>query len=226
MKPEEQAYFTRAKVPAEDEIFCQLVRPGMSVLDVGCGEGRCTEKLRALTENVWAIDANTKALPALRRRMGRDFGVKLAAADMRNLPFPDAHFDLLLAALSGIDYLLSKSDRAKALCEFDRVLRPGGYCVFSSVNRLGVVLSPRSPTKMALLKWRLRHVLSGRFLRRSLIDSLGVDLYQSMPQSVIREVTTNTGMDFVFATNKLASTKNLLLISLFSAWPYYVFNKK
>ena len=222
MNPEDEPYNTQADIPAEDKILRELVQPGMSALDVGCGVGRSTLKLRALTDNVWSIDRNVKAIRRLRRRSSTNALV----ADMRNLPFPDGHFDLVLVALCGIDYLLTRSDRATALREMERVLRAGGFCVLSSHNRLGVFLSPRGLTNIRWSKWRLRHVFSGRVFRRSFVDLNGIQLYQSLPPTLIREVTSATQMKFVFATNRFATTRSLLLLSMFSAIPHFVFAKE
>ena len=56
--------------------------------------------------------------------------VQLVQADARELPFPDASFDLVL----GLDLLAHLPDTAQALRELTRVARVGGRVVFDTTN--------------------------------------------------------------------------------------------
>ena len=52
--------------------------------------------------------------------------VAVETADMRNLPFADQTFDIVMSNWA-VHNVGAESDRAQALCEMVRVLRPGGH---------------------------------------------------------------------------------------------------
>jgi ubiquinone/menaquinone biosynthesis C-methylase UbiE len=213
-------------IPCESAILAGLIRPGMSALDVGCGAtGRSALLLHSLGLEVYACDVNTESVQELRGRLDDRHDIRLLAADAQALPFrPDA-FDLVVVAMSGLDYLSPARSRIAALAEMERLLRPGGHLVFSSLNTVGVLLSPRGLSSRRYWRWRLRYLLKGVFARERLLDIDGIDMAHALPASVIAQVTRNTGLEFLYATNYTALTKNLLLLTCFSASPYYVFAK-
>ena len=92
-----------------------------AVLDVGCGEGelaaRMTQELEAA---VVAVDQSPRMVELTRAR-----DVDARIADVQSLPFPDASFDVVLAAWM----LYHVPDLPHALSEISRVLRPGGRLV-------------------------------------------------------------------------------------------------
>jgi len=62
---------------------------------------------------------------ALAGRRGVSERVEFAAADARDLPFPPESFDVVLSNLT-FSNIHGSQERARALCEAVRVLRPGG----------------------------------------------------------------------------------------------------
>jgi ubiquinone/menaquinone biosynthesis C-methylase UbiE len=97
------------------------IRPGMRVLDVGCGPGGLTRELarRLGPENVAAIDPAPQFAAACRdRNPGAD--VRIGVAEQ--LPWPDEDFDAVLSCLV-IGFL---HDPGRAVLEMARVTRPGG----------------------------------------------------------------------------------------------------
>ncbi len=211
-------------IPGERAIVSALGR-GLLALDVGCGaSGRSTRMLRSLGANVFPCDINLEALQELSRG-APDLGAgRLIAADMLDLPFPAGTFDLALVAKCGLDYIAAES-RVAALVELERVVRPGGHLVFSSLNTVGVLLSPRGLRSARYWKWRLRYLTSGSFARGRLVDINGLDMAHALPRRVIEQVTRNTAFRLEFATDRLAWTRNLWLLTCFSDWPYYLFVK-
>lgn len=102
------------------------VRPGLDVLDVGCGPGALTEELvgRVGDGAVRAVDPSDVFVAACRdRHPGVD--VRLGRAEA--LPFGDASVDRVLAQL----VLHFVSDPAAAAQDFARVLRPDGLVAAS-----------------------------------------------------------------------------------------------
>jgi ubiquinone/menaquinone biosynthesis C-methylase UbiE len=110
------------------------IEPGMTVLEVGPGNGRYTvETARAVgpTGRVVAVDIEPKIIERVRRRAHAEGITNLEAktADVYDLPFPEGTFDVvcLIAVIGEIP------DAQRALSEFHRVLKPGGTLAFSEL---------------------------------------------------------------------------------------------
>ncbi|MFG2868320.1 methyltransferase domain-containing protein [Streptomyces sp. NPDC048338] len=102
------------------------LRPGLDVLDVGCGPGTITADLAALVApgRVTAVDAAPDALDRA-RAVADERGLKnveFAVADVHALDFPDDSFDVVHAH----QVLQHVGDPVQALREMRRVCRPGG----------------------------------------------------------------------------------------------------
>jgi SAM-dependent methyltransferase len=100
---------------------------GRHVLDAGCGPGHYAEELIARGAEVVAVDGVEGMVELARKRLGER--AEVIQADLNEaLPFEKAEFDLVVCALV-IHHL---DDREACLCEFFRVLRPGGRVVLST----------------------------------------------------------------------------------------------
>ncbi|HVX19565.1 MAG TPA: methyltransferase domain-containing protein [Acidimicrobiales bacterium] len=102
------------------------LRPGQSLLDVGCGPGTITVDLARIVApgRVTALEATEAALD-LARAHAADLGcdnVDFAVGDVHALDFADATFDVVHAH----QVLQHVADPARALREMRRVCRPGG----------------------------------------------------------------------------------------------------
>lgn len=103
------------------------LRPGMEVLDVGCGTGFLTEGILEVTDRVWGLDITPEQL----RRAARKLGIPLVRGDAEKLPFRAERFDAVLSSGS-IEYWPSP---VAALREMRRVLRPGGIALVGGPTR-------------------------------------------------------------------------------------------
>ena len=100
-----------------DEIMSRVDGP---VLEAGCGAGRVLRHIHDAGREIIGIDF----IPdVLRKIQEADVSVRLAAADILHLPFPDNAFAGVLAF--GLYHNL-ESRLAEALQETLRTLRPGG----------------------------------------------------------------------------------------------------
>ncbi|MEW2354534.1 methyltransferase domain-containing protein [Spirillospora sp. NPDC029432] len=103
--------------------LAELLRPGATVLDVGCGPGTITAGLaeRVAPGRVTGVDAAASVLDEARRTAG-DRNVEFAVADVHALGFADGSFDVVHAH----QVLQHVADPVRALREMRRVCRPGG----------------------------------------------------------------------------------------------------
>lgn len=102
-----------------------MVAAGDRVLDVGCGTGVLARKAAdrvAREEQVTGLDLNEGMLAMARRLRPR---IDWRQGDATRLPFADASFDVVLSQFALMYFL----DRAAALAEMVRVLRPAGRLV-------------------------------------------------------------------------------------------------
>lgn len=115
-----------------------------AVLDVGCGLGVMLigAAKRLTTGTATGIDIwQTQDLSGNRpegtlenaRREGVAARVTVKTADMRQIPFPDGHFDVIVSNVA-IHNLYRADQRAAALREIARVLKPGGVCILADVR--------------------------------------------------------------------------------------------
>nr|BFD95385.1 class I SAM-dependent methyltransferase [Kitasatospora sp. Xyl93] len=96
------------------------------VLDCACGIGTQAIGLAALGHRVTGTDLSPVAVArAAAEAAERGLRLPAAAADMRELPFPDGRFDVVVCADNTLPHLLTAEDVRTALGEMRRVLRPG-----------------------------------------------------------------------------------------------------
>jgi SAM-dependent methyltransferase len=101
---------------------------GKRVLDAGCGHGRYAEWLVERGADVLAVDESAEMLERARQRLG-DRAVVRRADITDPLAFADEdEFDGVVCGLS-LHYV---EDWRRPFGEFARILRPGGFLVFSA----------------------------------------------------------------------------------------------
>jgi len=117
------------------------LRPGMTVLDLGCGEGRHAFEAYRRGAHVVAVDWGQHEVETTKRWLGAIAGAAEAPAraryevvrgDLTALPFPDSSIDRVIAS----EVLEHIPDDVAAFSEIARVLRPGGR-VAVTVPRYG-----------------------------------------------------------------------------------------
>lgn len=100
--------------------------PGQRVLEIGCGTGNMSLRLKRAHPGVEFVgsDPDPLALRHARRKARRLTGIRFERGYAQRLPYADASFDRVLSALM-LHHLDDATKRAAA-AEVARVLRPGG----------------------------------------------------------------------------------------------------
>lgn len=116
-----------------DELFERLdivAAPPARVLDVGSGTGRLAARLKQRwpQAEVLCLDAALGMLRQARKRAGLFKPLRRIGGDARALPLADRSVDLVVSSLC-LQWL---DDPAPAFREFARVLRPGGWLLFTT----------------------------------------------------------------------------------------------
>jgi len=101
--------------------WIESLAPGRAI-DVGCGTGRWTARLGAI-----GVDASAAMLAVAAQKGLRG---RLAVGNAAALPVAGGSADVVLCALT-FGHI---RDQAAALCEFARVLRPGGSLILSDFH--------------------------------------------------------------------------------------------
>ncbi len=113
------------------------IKPGMKVLDLGCGGGALTtEAARMVGEHgkVYALDIQPAMLKQLERKLARPENqdiknVELKLASAYDLPFEDESLD----AVFMVAVLQEIPDRNRTLREIKRVLKPVGILAITEI---------------------------------------------------------------------------------------------
>jgi SAM-dependent methyltransferase len=109
-------------------------KPGALILDAGCGNGRHAIPLARAGYRAVAFDRSAPLLAAARRSAGSARWPKFIRGCYSRLPFGTERFDAVLSLGTALGYLGDEGDQ-RALCEFRRVLVPGGRLVIETLHR-------------------------------------------------------------------------------------------
>jgi ubiquinone/menaquinone biosynthesis C-methylase UbiE len=116
------------------------LRPGLMVLDVGCGPATITADLAALVAPGHVVGLDTVPAVLTEAAHGLDTAAAFAAATAYRLPFADATFDIVHAH----QVLQHLSDPVAALREMARVCRPGGLVAARDADYAAMTWYPAS----------------------------------------------------------------------------------
>jgi len=137
--------------------LAEMLRPGLSVLDVGCGTGAITRGIaEAVAPNgrVLGIDINTGLIEEARGAHGGVAGLAFEVCDVYRLPCHEM-FDIVTAARA-LQWLAAPSDALRMMAN---AARPGGRVLVLDYNHEKIAWTPDPPISMrmfyaAFLRWR------------------------------------------------------------------------
>jgi 2-polyprenyl-3-methyl-5-hydroxy-6-metoxy-1,4-benzoquinol methylase len=141
------------------------LKPGMTVLELGCGTGSFTRELARSGANVIAIDVSPDLLEIARANYSGS-NVRYEIQNAYDLRYADAVFDSVVGSS-----VLHHLEIENALRQIYRVLKPGGTIYFTEPNMLNPQIAIQknipwikqqlgdSPDETAFFRWPLRRLL-------------------------------------------------------------------
>jgi 2-polyprenyl-3-methyl-5-hydroxy-6-metoxy-1,4-benzoquinol methylase/GNAT superfamily N-acetyltransferase len=124
------------------------LRPGMSVLDLGCGAGRHSLALARRGAIVTGVDYVGGFVEAARAAAQRDaLPARFIQEDARSLAL-DQSFDLAICLYDVVGSFASDAENDRILRTLHRQLKPGGHALISVMNL--AVLEGRGATRFSL----------------------------------------------------------------------------
>ncbi|KAJ8113788.1 hypothetical protein ONZ43_g5071 [Nemania bipapillata] len=142
------ASYSRRTAAVKSEYMLHLLKPGMRILDVGCGPGTITLGLAAHVPegNVAGVDANSDAIESA-RELCKQRGVtntSFTVGDVFKLPFEDNYFDIVHAhqVLGHLPGGEGEPGVVRGLREMRRVCKPGGFVCAREVEWSTIAVYP------------------------------------------------------------------------------------
>jgi 2-polyprenyl-6-hydroxyphenyl methylase/3-demethylubiquinone-9 3-methyltransferase len=124
----------KAMVPARFRAFDPVMGDwrGKQVLDLGCAGGFMTEALAARGAEPVGLDPSQGAIAAARAHAaGEGLAIRYETGVGEALPFEEARFDAVVC----VDVLEHVVNLEEVIGEVARVLKPGGWFFFDTINR-------------------------------------------------------------------------------------------
>ena len=145
------------------------------LLDAGCGQGKSFQHLRQVfaPQRLIGLDADPHSLELSAQEAARQgMHVELIGSDCATLEVPDASVDLLFCHQT-FHHLVEQD---KALAEFYRVLKPGGYLLFAE--------STEAYIDTWVIRWLFRHPMHVQKSAAQYLDMIRRQGFEFSPQNV------------------------------------------
>ena len=146
------------------QMLSSHLRPGMTILEIGCGTGYFTRELTRHGADIVAIDVSPDLLEIAKAKYSAP-NVRYEIQNACALTYADAMFDSVVGSS-----ILHHLEIEEALREIYRVLKPGGTIYFTEPNMLNPQIAMQknipwikrrlgdSPDETAFFRWPLRRL--------------------------------------------------------------------
>ncbi len=137
-----QAQFGSIDIYLFDQLLRGRIRPGMRVLDAGCGGGRNLVYLLREGYDVHAVDEDPHAVASV-RELAATLAPSLPASQIQvaavdRLPFPDDAFDVVISN-TVLHFARDDAHFEAMVREMWRVLAPGGLVFVRLASSIGMM---------------------------------------------------------------------------------------
>ena len=161
--------------------------PAMQMLDLGCGTGYCSTRLRQLqpAASVLALDLALPMLAVANRQLNAaPAQVQMLCADAQALPLRDSSVDVLVSSLA----LQWCSDPTAVFAEIQRVLKPGALALVSTLGPASLqemraawaAVDAKRHSNEFLPAWQLQQAAAAVGLQLQLEQEIWVRHYRSL----------------------------------------------
>ena len=158
------------------QMLSDHLRPGMTILEIGCGTGYFTRELTRRGADIVAIDVSPDLLEIAKAKYSAP-NVRYEIQNACALTYNDSMFDSVVGSS-----ILHHLEIEEALREIYRVLKPGGTIYFTEPNMLNPQIAMQknipwikrrlgdSPDETAFFRWPLGRLLEQTGYRDVRID--------------------------------------------------------
>jgi ubiquinone/menaquinone biosynthesis C-methylase UbiE len=170
-----QHYVLRVAIEDLSNLFSEAAPSHPVLLDAGCGQGKSFQYLRRafMPGRLIGVDADPDSLDRSREEaVNQSMAVELIDSDCANLQVADASVDLLFCHQT-FHHLV---EQEKALAEFYRVLKPGGYLLFAE--------STEAYIDTWVIRWLFRHPMQVQKSAAQYLEMIRRQGFEFGPQNV------------------------------------------
>lgn len=170
-----QHHVLRVAINDLRSLFSEALPTAPVILDAGCGQGKSFQYLYKTfaPQRLIGLDADPLSLQLSGQEAQRQgFDVELIGSDCAELDVPDASVDILFCHQTF--HHLVQQDRA--LAEFYRVLKPGGYLLFAE--------STEAYIDTWVIRWLFRHPMHVQKSAAQYLEMIRDQGFEFEPQNV------------------------------------------
>jgi len=175
-----------------DQLLRGRIKPGMRVLDAGCGAGRNLVHLLREGYQVFGADCDPRAIAEARRLAPQLPAENFRVEDVESMSFPDGFADVVLS--SAVLHFARDDDRFRAMLRGSwRVLKSGGlfFCRLASDIGMEGRFQPIAGRRYRLLDGSERYLVSEAMLMRWTAE-LGGQLLDPLKTTVVQDQRSMT----------------------------------
>jgi tellurite methyltransferase len=189
--PDLERQFGQIDIYLFDQLLRRRIRPGMRVLDAACGGGRNLVYLLQAGFEVFATDADVRAVEAV-TRLAAQLAPDLPRENFRaeaveRMTFPDSFADVVLSS-AVLHFAGDDAHFDAMLREMWRVLKPGGmlFCRLASTIGMENRVRPKAGRRFTLPDGSDRYLVDESMLM-DLTARLGGRLLDPLKTTVVQD---------------------------------------